>query len=285
MPKVLKIFLSVIIALIIAAGLFTIYVFWDDSRVVTNTYQIYTDKISKVFDEYKIGVVADFHSSGNAEGILEELQSNNPDIICIAGDLINKDTTDFSNAEKLIEGLTEIAPVYYAYGNHEIWSMDGDVIKIGDIAREHGVTVLNNDVVKIEKSNNSFNLCGFRDLQYSDATMKTNIVAENLKSIKNKCDDNLFSVLLFHRPNYAEYAANAGFDLILSGHLHGGVVNFEPVQDMILDEHTNSKKYVKGLYRIDDSQLVVSGGLSTNDSLPRVFNTPEIVMVELNYMN
>ncbi|MGX8705934.1 MAG: metallophosphoesterase, partial [bacterium] len=93
-----------------------------------------------------------------------------------------------------------------------------------------------------------------------------------------------YAVLLAHRPEYAELYAECGFDLVLSGHAHGGqwrvpgLLNglFAPNQGLF-------PKYTGGVYQIDDTTMVVSRGLARESTrVPRFYNRPELVIVELD---
>ena len=71
------------------------------------------------------------------------------------------------------------------------------------------------------------------------------------------------------------------YDLVLAGHLHGGHVNLPYVRDLILQKHFGSDKYRKGEYHLNGSEMIICGGIALKDDLYRLFNTPEIVTVEL----
>ena len=95
-------------------------------------------------------------------------------------------------------------------------------------------------------------------------------------------DPSVMSVLMLHRAQYFDLASDIGYDVVLSGHLHGGHVGIKALQSDILKEHFGSDKYCKGEYKAGDSVMYVSGGLANKNGLPRVLNTPEIVVVELD---
>ncbi len=247
-------------------------------------YDVYTKKINDVFDGYKMALITDFHNSENYPQILEQIDMSKPDVILIAGDLVSMNTTDYSNTEHLLAGLVKAAPTYYAFGNHEIWSDRAQ--EIAEVAKKKGVHLLNDQVVTIKKKNNTINLAGFMDIGKDDFHVDTSVIDQKLDALYRQISEpSQFSVLLFHRANYFDTVANHPFDLVLSGHLHNGQVNLPFVKKWILKKRVNNDQYSKGLYRIGDSQMVVSGGLEKSRTEPRIYNPAEVVLVTLHKMN
>jgi len=150
---------------------------------------------------------------------------------------------------------------------------------------DKGVTVLNNQVTAITVKNYSFYLSGFRDMVYSDDVMRYNLLKKDLSELYNKIPDkDLFQVLLFHRSNDAQYAAAQGYDLILSGHTHGGQIGIPFLRDYILKKWYMTTEFVNGYYRLGKSQIVVSTGLESTMKRPRFMNPPQLVIVTLKSM-
>lgn len=284
--KIAKTLLLFLVILVLLLSALTGYVFWDNSRVVTNRQVLTFRGLPQAFDDTIIALITDFHNSGNYQKVIENVKAANPSYIFIAGDLVSMDTTDFHNTEALLKGLVEIAPVYYAYGNHEIWSQNEDdgTIAVGDLARSLGVNVLNDEVVPLEKDGEMINVVGIRDLPYPDGDDHyTDHMMEKVNQLALKLDPNTFTIGLFHRANQADLLEELPCNLILSGHTHGGHVNLPGIQDKILETHMGGEvKYVKGLYKLSDRQIMVSSGVGVEDNLPRVFNTPEVVVIRLN---
>lgn len=278
--KSFKIVLSLFLSVVLAVGGVGAYVVWDNSRVVITDYTYETEKASPAFDGYKICLITDFHDSKNYEKVIEAVKKAQPDIICIGGDLINMDETDFPNTEKLLSGLTGIADVLYAYGNHEINCKN--IEKMAQIAENMGVKLINDRVIPIEKDGSRINIIGYGDDIYSDFTYHFEMHAKKrLTDLSDQFDNNELSVLIMHRPQYFEMTSDLPYDLTLSGHLHGGLINIEPIRTKILQEHFCTEEYCKGEYNMGDKKLIISTGIAKEENIYRVFNTPEIVVVEI----
>ncbi|MDD6483572.1 MAG: metallophosphoesterase [Clostridiales bacterium] len=277
-----KIFLIFIIVLLIAAG----YTVFDNNRVVTTKYSVSSDKIPPEFNGYKIALLTDFHNESCYKKVIKKMKAQKPDIICIAGDIVNMNTTDYTNTEELLRGLTPIAPVYYVYGNHEQNNMilnNYDKPEIYNILCDYGVTILENENVVLEKSGAKINLTGYMDNNFDDTnTYFKEKAKRELTSISKSFDSSLYTICLIHRGQYFDYLSEMPYyDLYLSGHLHGGLINIGPIRDMILEKHVGTSKYSKGMYTENGKTEIISAGIANDDGIPRILNTPEIVIAEL----
>lgn len=278
--KIFKIVLSLFLAVVLAVGGLGAYVVWDNLRVVITDYTYETEKVSPAFDGYKICLITDFHNGKNYDKVIEAVKKAQPDIICIGGDLINMGETDFPNAEKLLSGLIDIADVKYAYGNHEMNCEN--IQKMAQIAEDMGVELLNDKVATVEKDGSRINIIGYGDDIYSDFTYHFEKQAkQRLTDLSEQFDNDELSVLIMHRPQYFEMTSDLPYDLTLSGHLHGGLINIEPIRTKILQDHFCTDEYCKGEYNMGDKKLIISAGIAKEENIYRVFNTPEIVVVEI----
>lgn len=277
--KLFKIVLSLFLTAVLLIGGFVGYVLWDNSRVVTANYTYETKKVPSAFDGYKICLITDFHNGKNYEKVIEKVKEAQPDIICVGGDLISMDESDFTNAEKLLSGLTDIADVMYAYGNHEVNCKD--IQKMAQFAENSGIELINDKIIPIEKDGSRINIIGYGDDVYSDFTYHFEKQAKKrLTDLSNQFNNDELSVLIMHRPQYFEATSSLPYDLTLAGHLHGGLINIKKVRTKILKEHFGTDEYCKGEYNNGDKKLIISAGLSKEENIYRVFNTPEIVVVE-----
>lgn len=274
----------IIIALALCVALFFGYIAADNRRIAVREYTYSGEKVPKAFDGYKICVITDFHNSSNYESICKKAKSANPDVICLIGDMVDMETDDFTNLKCLIDGLSEVCDVYYTFGNHEMWSTSitkTDEPAVKEAVADCDVKLLNDGVKTIEKDGEVINLIGYGDEIYNDFDGNYEKHARNtMTALYNTLDKTLLNIALVHRAQYFDVFADIGYDMVLSGHLHGGHINIPKIREYILNSHCNSAEFRKGEYRKDDSVMYVSGGLA-NEDIPRVFNTPEIVILEL----
>lgn len=105
-----------------------------------------------------------------------------------------------------------------------------------------------------------------------------------LQRASSDIDPRAFTVLLAHRPERIDkYAATGDFDLVVSGHAHGGQVRIPGlINGLFAPNQGFFPKYAGGQYEVDGTTLVVSRGLARESTrIPRVFNRPELVLVEI----
>lgn len=277
----ISVVIGTLVILVLAAVL---YLYINNHTVACSSYDVYSKKLPYDFDGYRIGVVSDFHNGDNYDKVLKQMRKQEPDIVTIVGDSINSDETAFDNTKLLLSGLVEIAPTYLVSGNHERWADKEVYQQLLDYAKSVGVVCMDDQVIPLTVREATINLVGAQDEIYSDDKIENyhDVVVKHLDKLYNKIEDHeRFSVLLFHRGNLVEMPAQYGYDLILSGHLHGGIVNLPWIRDRILQEHGDDVKYYKGQYRVENSQVIVSGGLEARKDEVRVLNPPEVVIVNL----
>lgn len=282
--KIMFFVIKTILLIILICAITVVYIFIDNNRVITTNYSVYSSKLPPAFNNYKIALIADFHNSNNSPKIIKAVKNSSPQIIVIIGDTINMDNKVFDNIGGLIDGLTQIAPVYLISGNNEIWSsFQSDFLTF---VSNKGVNVINNKSIEIKHKNSLINLVGYGDIVYADEKMRMDILNSDISALYEKIQNkNLFSILLFHRAQYFESVAKNPFDLVLSAHTHGGQINLPFIQNGILMHKFKTDVYSKGYYRINDVQMIVSAGLEKNYLNPRILNTPEVVCVTLKQFN
>jgi len=203
----------------------------------------------------------------------------NPDLIVITGDLIDQ-KSQLDMVPALARGLSAVAPTYYVTGNHE-WALGSKTVKeLKALLGEGGVTVLSNRWEAVERNGDRLALAGVDDPNgYADQT-----TPEELYAWIQEDSPGLFTLLLAHRnDHFGQYAA-AGYDFVMSGHGHGGIVRLPFVGGLVGADRRLFPKWTSGLYALGDSTLFVSRGLG-NNTVPikglRIFNRPELAVVTL----
>lgn len=275
--------ICVFVVLLFAAGT---YLFVSGRQVINTSYTFVSEKVPKQFDGFKIALITDFHNCGNYAEVAEKVRNASPDIICIAGDLVSMDTTDYSNTKELISRLMKIAQVYYTYGNHEYYNATYHNCDEPPIRQEldgSGVIFLNNSIRTIKRNGALINLIGYGDSIHADGD-KNDAFWQHaepfISEIGQSIDKKVLSVLLLHRAQYFDEVSKYPFDLVLGGHMHGGQVGIKPIQSRILKKHVSTDKYSKGEYFENGHELIISAGCTSDDGF-RLFNPPEVVSIVL----
>ena len=234
------------------------------------------------FDGLKIVHLSDLHGHEYGEGnrdLLELVRGSKPDLIVVTGDLIDQ-KSQLEMVPALAQGLASIAPTYYVTGNHE-WALGtGAVKELKGLLARCGVAALSNQYQVLEQGGEKIVLAGVDDPNgYADQTtpeeLRTRIQAEA---------PGLFTVLLAHRNDHFGQYANAGYDFVLSGHGHGGIVRLPFFGGLVGTDRRFFPPWDAGVYTLGDSTLFVSRGLG-NNTVPfkgfRLFNRPELAVVTL----
>lgn len=280
-----RMYTIVIVLLLLLVVLLRIYI--DNEIPKVSNVEIKSPKLPEVFDGYKIVQLSDLHSKSfgnNNEMLIDMIDKESPNIIVMTGDMVTANEKDFTVFYSLVKELTKKYRVYYVYGNHEGELSSKLKSEITAFLKENGVIVLDNDYISIEKNNEKINLYGlcYTQKYYSYKGGKKHIITENY--IKNKLgtiDKNKYNILLTHNPLFFDAYSGYGFDLTLSGHVHGGLIRLPFIGGILSPERKFFPQYSAGVYEKGNSKLVVSRGLSRGTKGFRLFNRPDVVSITL----
>lgn len=243
----------------------------------------YTISSSRLTQPLRIVLLSDLHSAihgAEQRDLLQRIEAAQPDLILMAGDIVD-DILPIRGSELLLAGIAGICPVYYVTGNHEFWAEDIEAIR--DLLRGHGVHILEDAYEEIELNGNRLLIAGIDDpdkTSYEDAAYdQEQSMAAAFGSLG---DSESYRILLAHRPERIEFYTRFGFDLILSGHAHGGQVRLPFLLNGLYAPNQGFfPPYAGGLYQHGELVHIVGRGLSYNPRLPRIFNPPEVVVIDL----
>lgn len=210
----------------------------------------------------------------------DRLQKEQPDVILFGGDMVLLDDDQFDNTVRLANLAKEIAPIYMVSGNHEAFSRNFS--KMMDYFSSLGVTVIDDKRVALEKGESQIWLYGMRDPACDDLELSKSAYVEKFIQKSKNIDEGSFNILLTHRANLFPQLYAAGYDLVLSGHIHGGLVRLPFAGGLVSPYDEWLPEFTKGLYFRGQSKMVVSPGCDFNLRKPRVFNGPQVTMVTLN---
>ena len=283
MKKAIK-YSLVCICILIVSALVLWFVNQQLNEKVHLTEYTYTDKgIPASFDGTRILFLSDMHNASFVDDIIGYTKEIQPDFMVITGDMAQLPDTDISETLKIAEKLKEMnVPVYAVSGNHE--RQGGDYERIIDELWAADVYMLENGSVQLEKNGEKITLVGIKDPRHDEITeYKKKVIKENIAYELSKYPDN-FSILLSHRADIYPILKDTGVNLILSGHLHGGIIRLPFVGGIIGkgEDDAYLPSYEYGVVKSGDSAtMIVSGGCDKNPQKKRVFNPPELVVVTL----
>lgn len=232
----------------------------------------------------RIVMLADLHGAvfgiGNRR-LIDRIREEQPDLICIAGDMTVKDGRGMDSCLALCRELLSVCPVYYAMGNHEI-RMEGYADYCLNV-KKTGVCVLDNECRRIVLNGIKIGIYGWNadEFYYHKFWQKRELTGEELRALVGVPEPDEYRILLAHNPEYFDAYCEWGADLILSGHVHGGIARL-PFAGGVIDPALRLfPKYDAGLYKKGTAAMVLSRGLGTHHIRLRFFNSPEISVVNV----
>lgn len=287
--------LKLLIILPVIFVILILIVFAESARecalLKTTTYNIYTKGIFSKEEPVKIAMLSDLHNcfSNESKKILDMIKREKPDFIVLAGDMILSHTDQLENNKKtaaLINNLCELAPVYFGMGNHE-------TAVSGESRLRHlwlsfskelsdKVVLLRNSSVDINFNGKKINIYGLElQKKYYKRFSKLKPTKEEIDKLIAKNDSGDYNILIAHNPDFFKTYVDWGADLILSGHNHAGMVRIPGLGGVISPKPVIFPKYDYGLYRKNDTIMIVSGGMGAHSVKIRINNKPELVILNL----
>lgn len=240
----------------------------------------------------RIAFAADTHIGDGCiswERTADKIEKQHPDIICLAGDIIGGDGGDITAATEntlaFLRRLAKCAPVYFSLGNHELDIIQTEDGKLKEKIEECGVTVLDDSFCDITVNNYTFRIGGMLDDVYHFYYTREAFAASPRADFLRRFNDTeLYTLMLCHRPdsyfNYENYGVKIA-DLILSGHVHGGVVRVPFGKAVYVPDMGWFPELSYGFVAMPKSDIIITSGTAAHGSLPRFNNPCEICMIEM----
>ena len=255
-------------------------------------YRICSQKLNGIKREKKIIFLSDLHNrmyGEENERLLESIRNQHPDLILIGGDmLVRKDGNSYDKTVHFLAKLPGICPVYCANGNHEQKlkelpdKYEQSYEEYKKALTASGIHMLENasetvklDEVPVKLSGLEIPLGAYARFGKKELSLK-----EITDRIGEHGDD--YQILLAHHPGYMKEYLAYGADLILGGHYHGCVVQLPGIGGVISTNFTLFPKYSGGIYPEGEQIAVVSRGLGTHSVPLRLWNWPELIVLELS---
>lgn len=280
--------MKIVLFLIVTIAILVIYAIIDMQRIVLRRYQV------EGKDDLKIIQLSDIHKRTFGKGnrrLLNFIKAVKFDVMVITGDLISRNQTDTTQLEIFIKEACKLTPVYYIFGNHET-DMPKDILHpLIESLESYGAILLDNKGVKIAKNTYLWGLTlpmecyhdgnhGYKNVHF----YLTSDLPISLKPLENPLVNQIFTpndkfnILLVHNPLFFKTYADFCINLVLSGHVHGGIIRL-PMSNigLLSPERKILPKYCGGRYELNGKTMIVSRGLGKL----RLFNPPEISLIEI----
>lgn len=220
----------------------------------------------------KLAFVSDIHAGSfmheaDLLRIFGLVAQQQPDLVCLGGDLINTRQRELQLLRRPLQLLAPPCGIFAVPGNHDHFH-GSDIGDWNAFLRGLGVQVLTNRGVRIDRGGASLWLCGVDDLTEGEPDLAA--------ALQGRADGEP-CVLLSHHPDFFFEAAAAGVELTLSGHTHGGQIRiggWAPV-------HHSRFGYEAGWYESEGCRLYVGRGVGVTVLPLRIGAPPEIPLVQV----
>lgn len=260
---------------------------WDCNRFITVEYEIVSDKVTK---PCKFVLLADMHNKSygkDHERLIDKIDSISPDAILAAGDMLTAAKGDsFEPALSLMRQLSSRYKIYYGMGNHEYrlklypeqyGTMYDDYM---DELSKMEIDPLINENTYLPEYNVA--VCGSQiDRCYYKRFSKYPMDESYLTKILGEPREDACQILIAHTPQYFEEYAAWGADVVVSGHVHGGIMKLPILGGVLSPNMTLFPKYDGGKFVRGKTTMILSRGLGTHTIPVRVFNPGELITITL----
>ena len=260
---------------------------YDSNRFVTVEYRIRCRGLKR---KYQFVMLSDLHNKcygKHNERLFAAICAQKPESVLIAGDMLTSRLPErFGPALELTERLAERFPVYYANGNHE-YRMKTDeecygtgYVRYHDELVKKGVVFLENDSVCLSEA--GIRLYGAEiGKEYYQKMKQGRMTVSYLESLIGRPEKGAYNILIAHNPDYFPVYAGWGADLVLSGHVHGGIMRLPVLGGVISPSLRLFPKYDGGCFREGESTMILGRGLGSHTVPIRIFNPGELIVVSL----
>lgn len=234
----------------------------------TTHYSVFIKNLPKSWEDKKVILVSDTHfgtTSRNefAAKVVNTILSYDPDIILLAGDLYDGPKIETSSVTRELSRLTQHAQVFYSPGNHEGYGPHELFLQS---ARDAGFTALLDEKIEID----GVTIAGFNFRNNKDQTG----IEEALKRVLPH--NTQPTIAIYHEPVFFNVFEKYGVNLTVHGHTHNG--QFWPNNFITKLVY---KQYHYGLHMFNTMNVITTKGVGTAGPKVRLFNRPEIVVIEM----
>ena len=242
--------------------------------------------------DIRLAFLSDLHGKSfgpdNSE-LINAVRESAPDAILLGGDMVSVKhyiPKNYKPLEDLLAGVWDVAPIYYAEGNHELRmklddeSYPGWFLELRRMLNEYGATYLADKTVMLSKK---VSLSGLVvGPEYYRKRAKLHLSPGYISRRLPKLGEAGYSVLMMHTPAYMDAALEAGADLVLSGHFHGGTVVLPVLGPLMSPQLGFFPRFARGEDELCGMRTVTSAGLGTHSINVRINNRPELVIIDLS---
>ncbi len=246
----------------------------------------------KIYREKKLVFLTDVHDKEfgpSNERLLYAVRRLSPDAILIGGDLmVSKGRGRLDASFRLMKGLSDLAPVYYSLGNHEMRLREEREVygsqfdRLLDKARQLGIHMLIDEKAALDEDTDVWGIDLPRVCYKKLFLEKPEKMPEGyLQQKLGRADGEHFQILLMHSPLYFSEARQWGADLTLAGHFHGGTVRIPGLGGLMTPQYQFFLPWCAGTFLEEGRVMAVGRGLGTHSINIRFNDLPQLLSIRL----
>lgn len=266
----------IFIVLIILTMVITVPLIWSNNYIQTENITYSSAEIPDAFDGVKIAHLSDYHNHGGSydDYLTDKIKAGEPDYIFLTGDQADSFLTDTEKAGSFFGRVSEIAPCYMVWGNHDKRLSEEDFSILNKYASDAGIIVLDDEYTEIEREGQIITVTG----SYNDLSGES----------MNRTEPDGFNIRLHHFPEdfneIADSSKQSGYqaDLIFCGHAHGGLIRLPFIKGLYAPGQGFFPSYTSGVYEYSGSSMIVSRGLGNSSVTRRLYDPFHLVFCTLD---
>lgn len=237
----------------------------------------------------RLAVLADLHNCMCSDGgrmLFDAIDSRKPDLVIIAGDMIDAKKNSYpAKTMELIKLIHDNYPVIYGMGNHEKKVLEGRGLyeikkSFKDGLRAANLKILSNSYKYIKDTGIKIS-CLDLPSWYFGRIEDPGLSVDQMREYLGDVDRDYYNILIAHDPQYFDTYSDYGPDLVLSGHMHGGVIRLPFLGGLVSPKLALFPKYDVGYFERKNTKMIISGGLGMHTIPLRINNPPELVIIDL----
>ena len=290
----MKIILILLIIIVSFSLILYMYCHFENRKFRVTEYNIFTDKIEK---DMTLCVISDLHNYSYGDDnsrLMLEIDKMKPDMVVSAGDMIEAGVCAKGSAKTVdfLAALQKKYPFFYGIGNHETMLYNEEPHKYDKVRKEYF------DAIK-KYAENGVDIAPLRDdclelLDYNINLISLDVETKYFRKFKlrefdkdyiekkvGRINTERFNIMVGHDPHQIKAYAAAGADLVLSGHVHGGMIALPNGRGLVSTLFTPFPPYYAGIYRENNTVMIVSRGIGNHSVHVRINNRAEILKVNL----
>ena len=279
--------------LIIIILLVILFIYVNYKVIFVSRYKVKSNRLPQAFNGFKILHLSDWHCTTYGKNnkrlinlINNKIKGEKIDIVVITGDFIIRQKRDYRPALEFISKIKS-NNIYFVYGNHEMILKSKEIQDFKNKLETLGVVVLDDRKIELTRENQELNLYGVSYI-FSHIASRKDLTEQVLEKYKKDYEEkigvinkNEYNILLSHDPMDFEVYVKEGFDLVFSGHLHGGGIRFFGIGVATARKNWFFTTLASGIHKKKDTQIIVSRGIGNSTRPIRIFDPPEISITTL----